>query len=463
ATATNSPTPTPTNTVTPTPTNTVSPTPTNTATVTNTPRPQVAIQKTASKGNAQALDVVAYTITLSVTNGAASNVVVQDALPSQMTFQSFTSSPLGTLTSQNGSLLTWALPPSLPVGTYQLAYKATVNSLAQGGVGLCNQAWVNYAQGGPVTASACVTVQGNNTVRIGVYNEAGELVKQILLGRYTQALNNIQLTSNSITTLYGQVGLYFQGNLISSWDGTNSQGNLVSNGTYNLKVDNIDPYGVDTSLTQQVVVNRALYQTTVLIYNEAGEVVRHLYSYVDNPSLAEVTSITLSTTVLKPAPVSPPNGIPNQAVITMSNGTTVEWDGKSDNGAYVTAGKYLIAVQSGDGKGGNSTSFGTITVLAPVSGSGMGTVTAKPNVLNSAAGTASTTFQSDSTTALTLRAFIYTVAGELVAKIEGVSGSGQAVWNVNGLASGVYLAVVEVRDAQGGLMGRQAVKVLVVH
>ena len=43
----------------------------------------------ASKTSVQASDTVSYTITLLVTNGPASSVVVQDSLPAPTTFQSF--------------------------------------------------------------------------------------------------------------------------------------------------------------------------------------------------------------------------------------------------------------------------------------------------------------------------------------------------------------------------------------
>jgi len=329
-------------------------------------------------------------------------------------------------------------------------------------VGLCNQAWVNYGQGGPVTASACVTINGNTTVRIGVYNEAGELVKTILVAQYSQALNNIQITPNAITALHGYSNIYFQGNLLGSWDGTNAHGDPVSNGIYYIKVDNIDSFGVVTSVTQQVTVSRALYQVALLIYNEAGEVVRHLYSYVDNPGMAEVTGISLSSAVFKPALAGAGN-TPNQVVISMSNATTVIWDGKSDSGGYVTAGKYFIGVSTVDGQGSNSTVFGAVMVQSADSLSGQGKVTARPNVLTLASGKTSMVFQSDSTESLTLKASIYTVAGELVATVEGSPGTNQSSWDAGGAASGIYLVVVEIRNTQGGVKGRQVVKVLVVH
>ena len=48
-------------------------------------------------------------------------------------------------------------------------------------------------------------------------------------------------------------------------------------------------------------MSRALYKSTVLIYNEAGEVVRTLYTYVDDPGKQTVSQVTLSANVIAPS------------------------------------------------------------------------------------------------------------------------------------------------------------------
>jgi hypothetical protein len=50
-----------------------------------------------------------------------------------------------------------------------------------------------------------------------------------------------------------------------------------------------------------------------------------------------------------------------------------------------------------------------------------------------------------------------------VATVAGVPGSGQVTWDASGKASGLYLAVVELLDSSGGNMGRQILKLIVVH
>src|SRR5581483_176136 len=137
------------------------------------------------------------------------------------------------------------------------------------------------------TPTASATPIGQYTVRISVYNGAGELVKIILTTQLAQPLLNFTLgPGDAITTLRGagsQITLYYGTSAVGSWDGTTQDGSLASNGTYYLKVDNIDNLGQDQSTTQQVMVSRSLLKTTVLIYNEAGEIIRHLYLYTDDP------------------------------------------------------------------------------------------------------------------------------------------------------------------------------------
>jgi hypothetical protein len=144
----------------------------------------------------------------------------------------------------------------------------------------------------------------------------------------------------------------------------------------------------------------------------------------------------------------------------LSNGTTIYWDGRSDAGSIVQSGQYYVEVHSVDGNGG------TTTVTEQVSVQGADTsnlIVAQPNVLDISKGITSTTFTANSATSLTLRAYIYTIAGELVTTVDGTPGQNTVNWNAAGLASGIYIAVIDARDSQGGLVGHQTLKVKVIH
>jgi hypothetical protein len=238
---------------------------------------------------------------------------------------------------------------------------------------------------------------------------------------------------------------------------------LASNGNYYVKVDNIDNMGVDKSTTQPVQVSRSLYKTAVLIYNEAGEVVKHLYLYTDDPGLPGTANIKLSTQTIEPG-ANLGGGVPSQLTVTLSNGTTLVWDGTGDSGSYVTSGQYLVEVHTVDGTGGETTFSQPVGVLGGHSDNGVGNVTAWPNVLPANNGSMATTFHSDSTLAETLEVSVYTLAGELVqAPRMGPAAQGWVDFDPSNLASGIYLAVVKLHDSNGGLLGRRTVKVLVRH
>ena len=460
-----------TNSPTKTPTNSPTLTPTFTATYTPTPTPpsSVSISKQSSESNAQSGDSITYVLNIGVTGNAIGNAAVTDVLPGNETFQGFLSSPPGTGSSKivgAATTLVWTLPANLAPGNYQITYAAQVNNFIQGGAILNNCAQLSYAGGAPVSSCVSVPVIGQFTVQVGVYNEAGELVKEILVTQFSNPVENVTLqSSNVITTLSGAgstIQIYYQGYLLGTWNGTTTNGSLVTNGTYYIKVDNIDSHGVDRSTTVQAMVSRTLYQTTVLIYNEAGEVVKHLYAYTSDPGQAVVTSAKLSNNVIEPTYGTPGAGTPAQVTITLSNGTTLVWNGMSDNGSIVQSGQYFVEITSADGQGGNTIIAQRISVLDGAAHNGMGAVFAQPNSLDSANGF-TTTFRDTTGESLTLTVHIYTIAGELAALVNGQAGTNAAPWNASNLASGLYLAVIDSVDANGGIVNHKTIKLLVVH
>jgi hypothetical protein len=423
------------------------------------------LNKTVSSSLVQAGTTLVYNLDLTVTGATYSGVVVTDTLPADVTYVgSGTNNPASLPTPvYNPALdnLTWVLP-SLSPGNYDLSYQTVVNSSTVGGTVLTNRAVMTVPGSGPVTSAVPVTVFGSYNVRIGVYNEAGELIDTILTEQLSAPIQSIVLeSSNAITSLSGPnnaVTIYYGGQPIGVWTGVTSAGTLVTNGAYYIKVDNVSSMGAEVSTTQEVTVNRTLYTSTILIYNEAGEVVKHLYAYTSDPGPAGVASVQLSASVIQPGSGSP--GTPSDLTISLSNGTTVIWNGTSDNGTYVQSGEYLVEVHTTNGTGGEETVVKQVIVNDRNTAQGAGTVTAWPNVLKGSSLT--TTFNSNSSLSLTLEVSIYTVAGELVTKIVGQPGTNQATWNASGLASGVYLAVVDLDNSNGNSMGRQTLKVALI-
>jgi hypothetical protein len=92
-----------------------------------------------------------------------------------------------------------------------------------------------------------------------------------------------------------------------------------------------------------------------------------------------------------------------------------------------------------------------------------GEVLAEPNVLQT--GQMTTTFNGIGiTNATALNVKIYTIAGQLIpANLMQTPGMAIAQWNAAGLASGLYIAVVEAENSDGGIIQTQTLKILVLH
>jgi len=422
----------------------------------------VDITKAASEKVAKTSDIIAYTIVLNVTSGPANNIQVTDVLPAHLNFVGFGNAPSGGVTAWNVSTktLSWSFA-FLPLGPVTLTYEAQVDSYVQQGAVLTNNAQVTYSGlAVPKSTSVNVTMAMSFMVHVGVYNEAGELVKQIWVQQLSQQILSFDLLQQpTITSLHGQVYIEYKGQQIATWDGTNSAGDPVTNGEYYVKVDNVDPFGNVTTVSQTVMVSRAIAKVTVNIYNEAGEIVRHLYSYVDDPSNNPLSGIQFSSSVIQPSQTSSSNGT---VAITSSNGLTLVWDGRSDSGSIVTNGQYQIELHATDGKGGEQIITRSVAVESADKPATNGNVFAGPNVLKG--GVTSTLVQVHSSVNYTLTARLYNTAGELIRQaVTGQPGSNQVMLNVNGMASGLYFVVVDLTNAQGGSAGHQVTKILIQH
>ena len=405
----------------------------------------------------------------------ATGVTITDTMPVDMTFEGIIPTnlvPIPTVqmiplptpgpTPGSGELLVWTFP-QLPIGQYQLSYSAMVNQFVFGGTVLTNTGeLVDHQNPIPEFASAPVTVTGIYTIRINVYNESGELVKTLLMTTLSEPINNAQIKlTNVINSLNDQVYVYYGNVLISAWNGTNNQNQPVANGQYYLTIDNVDPFGATTSITKAITVDRTLEQTEVLIYNESGEVVRHLYTSVTNPVPGSVTAVQLSNNVIAPNNLGTAQNGSVTIEVTSSNtnaNVKVVWNGTNDSGQVVTNGQYFIEVVTIDGQGSTVIVTKNITVLASNNNQ---QIYAAPNLLTGAS--PQTTFRINSTMVLTLQVNIYDTAGELVRTLQGTPGSNEVTWNLSGIASGLYLAVVSVENTSGTVIHRQVVKVVYLH
>jgi hypothetical protein len=316
------------------------------------------------------------------------------------------------------------------------------------------------------TPSFTATPVGQYTMKVNVYNSSGEVVKTIEVVKVLKPVTSITLSSKTMTVLQGPgstVQVYFEGSLIGVWDGTDNAGGPVNNGTYEIKIDNVDPNGVVTSVEQPVVVNRGLSSASVNIFNSAGEKVKNLYQVVADSTADEMTNVNLSTNVLRPslAVSAKPSSEVQILVMTSGSAVTLSWDGTGDSGTVVTPGQYEIEVHWTNGQGAVEDIVREMMVMA---GSESGSVVARPNELFTANGITTTLLDGSSVAgAASIKAGIYTVSGELVTVKTSPAGTPMVSWNGTGMASGIYIASTQVFDGNGNMIHQQFVKVLIRH
>jgi len=477
-----------TNTFTSTPTNTNTlintSTATNTFTATSTPTSAVSMGKRVSANSVHSGDTLTYSIGVTVTGNNVSGIVITDTLPADMTFTAFESYPTGASVTFNSSTnqLQWTLPSPMAPGIYALTYETQVNHFAPANVPLTNFAQLNYpGLGSSINSSVPVTVIGNFTVKVNIYNSAGEVVKTIATEEFSEPISNIALsTTNTITTLKGPgstIEILYNGFIIGTWDGTNNSGLPVTNGQYKVQIDNVGQSGVVTSVAQNAIVNRSLSNIEADVFNSSGEMVRKLYYMVDDPVGSNMTNVTLSSNVLRPsvtthtsvsggttytAPTTVISHDPTlETIYIQTSGTpvTLVWDGTSNEGTIVTPGEYTIEVHWNNGAGQTTDISRQVLVMANTSLSGA--AIAKPNVLSSATTMMTTIDASSVPLAAGMKIKIFTVTGELVQSLTVSSTS--TTWSAVGLASGIYIVNVEIDNANGGVVNQQRLKILVIH
>lgn len=472
ATATHSATSTATSTVTRTATDTSTASPTYSPTA--TPTGVMSIGKMVSEAQVAGGDTLTYSIAVTVVGNALGGVVVTDTLPAYMNFVSFGAGPNGTTTAFDPAddRLQWRLPSPLFPGVYQLQYKTQVAAAAPANVPL-----INFAQGvftgssRAVTASVPVTVLGQYTIDVNIYNSAGEVVKTIVIQRFGQPINNISLsTTNRITTLQGpgsSIDIIYEGVVIGTWNGSNNSGQPVSNGTYRVQVDSVSPTGTVTSVSQQAVVNRNLGTLTVDIFNSAGELVRSLYTAVMDATDSELSTeeTVLGSNILKPgSPTSTSQGSVPDISILVDGGAgpmTLLWDGSNNEGTYVTPGAYTVQIHWAAGAAQERTVIQQVVVLSP---QGLaGAVVIEPNVLGVKYGTTAIFNAFSIAGASSIRVRLYTLSGELVDDLTSPSGQPQVSWNASGTASGIYISAVTVLNSVGGVIRTERHKVMVLR
>jgi flagellar hook assembly protein FlgD len=388
-----------------------------------------------------------------VTGSQADSVTMTDVLPTGLIPSTvvFVSGIAGIVT---GHTITWVLG-AVPMGDVTVSFTVQVDMGVEADSILRNTGHATSPSAAPVEAWADLKVKGDIQVTMAVYNEAGEVVRRFPAKYLSKTVDSLNLSSNGVISTVGDSVTisWGGGRVLDTWDGTNNNGQLVANGAYYVKVDNVDSYGTTTSVTKFLTVARVVSDVGLTVYNHAGEAVRHLaetYSgVIDNITQARLTASV----------ISPTNGTSEGVSMTavMSGSLLLGiWDGRNDQGRIVNNGQYYIEVKVADGKGDHATVDLPVAVLAPWDG---GKVIVKPNLLTPEKPIG---IIDGGVAGGTVKVKVFSLTGGVVESLNGVPGSGVVQLNSTGLTSGMYILLGQVKNADGTVGGNFRTKVMVV-
>jgi hypothetical protein len=265
---------------------------------------------------------------------------------------------------------------------------------------------------------------------LGVYNSAGERVRQLYDGGSGGDPALAVIAPAVLGDWASSIAILFplaleDGRVALNWDGANDQGQGVSNGTYWLKFEVRDSNDRVTAFTRGLALLRPDASAGVDVFNGAGEKVARL----PLPADAEIGTLALE------------EGAGAGAVLNVhrpSGWTAVAWDGLNSRGEAVQAGSYSLRAHAG----GAGKDLGFVLLRAP----GTAWLQLAPNPL----GGGQTRLRLDYAAplgALRAEARLYDVAGQLVRQSS--DNAGGTLWlDTDGLAGGIYLAVVAVEGSQ---------------
>ncbi len=310
---------------------------------------------------------------------------------------------------------------------------------------------------------------------MGVYNSAGELVDTLFNGSAEYVPGQLTLSSTVINGGSqgpdGSVHITFPGYLkmpsgsasdVLVWSALNSGGQLVASGIYEIEVQYLNTFGQATTLDRSIQVIDEGPQNSLVIYDSSGEVVRRLTLPT---SAGGVVGFSLPVTTWAPAydPATGKAGNPLVFDLSEASGgapAQTSWDGLSDAGSPVASGVYTADLVYFSEEGASRVVIAKSFNVVSVDQGGLSGLKFGPNP--AMAGTPLTVDYNPVAGGL-VEGLLYDVRGSLVERELG--GTAALIFPTSGLASGVYIAVLEFSraGASGAPLSRSFLKVAVVR
>jgi hypothetical protein len=285
------------------------------------------------------------------------------------------------------------------------------------------------------------------SILVAVYNSAGERVRALYQGS-AQALPSSVSLSAALLMDGAPVLIYFPGYLDNlsrtlSWDGSNDQGQAVSNGDYLVSIIWRDSNGEFTTLSSPVMVVRSSAPQAVAVYSPSGERVATL----PGRSIGQLVDFTLPDGPSFVSPGEGQGGAGLRVLLRAANGqqALTYWDGRNASGAAASSGVYLLELQSQQAGGEALQVERSVTLLrAPSRLSARGALVPNP----AGAGTASVTLEYHPISGCVASAQVFDLSGSRVCQAQSSSATGRLSIPIQSLSAGVYL--VRFAQVQGG-------------
>jgi flagellar hook assembly protein FlgD len=298
-------------------------------------------------------------------------------------------------------------------------------------------------------------------LKIEVYNEAGELVREIAETEINKPVREIEMkdkfTSGEEELIISIPGIWTpeeNGEGVErinfKWEGKNENGQWTGQGIYYIKVSVKDPYGHTEATVKEVSQMRREEYMRVNIYNTGGELVAGIEK---REGIMELLDINLIKDIIY-------IGEGGGYEFNVGGSNIVNWDGKTGEGKRIANGIYEIQVKIKTKSGVEKIASKTVTIMVidgeNVLGEGgtKGYPKVYPNPILVIEEDSGQVIEWEKAYPGEIRIRIYNISGELIKEIRGDLNNKKVKWDMktkNGepVSSGLYIIVLEARKKTG--------------
>jgi hypothetical protein len=278
---------------------------------------------------------------------------------------------------------------------------------------------------------------------IALYSPSGERVRLLYDGASTGAADGFTVVGGLYDPIQIQLPVQLaDGSTALIWQRDNDGGQAVASGTYVLKIESTDPFGSVTALTKSIQVLAAPGEAQLVLYNAAGEAVRHL----------DAKALGLD-------PVDLGGRLDSTGFELKERDGSLAWlpfDGLNDSGQPLQGGSYQLLLSWSDASGRHTDSRGLVIVPAP----GADFLASAGFAQNPVPAGAEAQIRYSPCTCQ-VHATVHDLAGQLVA--QGVDpGTGVLPLPLLRSASGIYLVTLEV-EGSGVRVQRRTLKLALIR